>query len=251
VAPQTLWIHRPAPSPTARLRLYCAPYAGGGAGVFRTWPADLDQRVEVRAILYPGRERRFPEPALSSVEELADQLVPAMLPALDPPFALFGHSLGAMVAFEVARRLLAGGQPPVHLLVSGAHAPHLTRRARQYHQLPDAEFLREITQLGGTPPELVDHAELLELLLPALRADFTAAETYEREPGQPLPCPITAFGGAADPLVDRPALEGWSAHTAAGFRLHELPGDHFFPTTARAELLQLVNQELTAHLASG
>ncbi|HXM55487.1 MAG TPA: alpha/beta fold hydrolase [Candidatus Dormibacteraeota bacterium] len=249
MAPQALWIHRPAPNPTASLRLYCAPYAGGGTGVFRTWPADLDGRIEVRSILYPGRERRFPEPPLSSVEALAERLVPAMLAELDPPFALFGHSLGALVAFEVARRLAAGGRAPVHLLVSGTHAPHLTRGARQYHRLPDAEFLRAIQKLGGTPPELVDNRELLDLLLPALRADFTAAETYERAPGHPLPCPITAFGGTDDPLVDRPALEGWAAHTAAGFRLHELPGDHFFPTTARAELLQLVNQELTPYLA--
>jgi surfactin synthase thioesterase subunit len=245
VPTRTPWIQPLAPRPSARLRLYCAPYAGGGAGVYRSWADALDVRIEVRAFLLPGRERRFTEPALSSVEELADSLVPELTPGLDPPYALFGHSLGAMLAYEVARRLTTAGRPPAHLLVSGAHAPHLPHRGPEYHRMADAEFVLGIKDLGGTPPELTEHAELLELLMPSLRADFTAAETYYHDAVDPLPCPITAFGGTEDPLVDRDELAGWSAHTTGAFRMHELPGDHFFLATARPALLQIVNRELT------
>ncbi len=248
MATRTPWIQLPAPRPSARLRLYCAPYAGGGAGVYRGWSEGLDERIEVRAVLMPGRERRFTEPALSSVDELAAALVQAIGPGLDPPFALFGHSLGASLAFEVAHRLSAAGRPPIHLLVSGAHAPHLPHLGRVYHRLPDGEFVRGIQELGGTPPELTENAELLELLLPTLRADFTAAETYRAPIGRPLPCPITAIGGTDDPLVNRAGLEGWSAHTTAGFALHVLPGDHFFLATALPEVLRIVGRELAGHL---
>lgn len=248
---RTPWIQLPVPRPSARLRLYCAPYAGGGAGVYRSWPDELDERIELRTVLLPGRERRFNEPALTSVAELAAGLVPDLAAGLDPPYALFGHSLGGTLAFEAALRLSAAGRPPVHLIVSGSHAPHLPRRGPEYHRLTDAEFMRSVQRLGGTPPELTENVELLELLLPALRADFTAAETYHHDVGQLLACPITAIGGTDDPLVDRTGLEGWSAHTSGGFRVHELPGDHFFLTSARPALLQLVNQELTAHLAGG
>jgi medium-chain acyl-[acyl-carrier-protein] hydrolase len=248
VPTQTRWIHAPVRRPRARLRLYCVPYAGSGAGVFRAWPDALGAQVEVRSIMLPGRERRFNEPALTSVQEIADLLVPALAGELDPPFAIFGHSLGAMVGFEVARRLAAGGQPPVHLLASGARAPHLRDSGPDYHRLPDAEFLGAIRDLGGTPPELVAHAEFLELMLPTLRADFTAAETYRWPAGQPLSCPITTFGGADDPLVTRADLDGWAAHTDGGLRVHVLPGDHFFIATAQAELLALVGRELAPHL---
>jgi len=242
------WIHAPVRRPGARLRLYCVPYAGSGAGVFRAWPDGLGERVEVRSIMLPGRERRFNEPALTSVGEIADLLVPALAAALDPPYAIFGHSLGAMVAFEVARRLSAAGQPPVHLLTSGARAPHRRDSSPIYHHLPDVEFLDSIRELGGTPPELVAHEEFLQLLLPTLRADFTAAETYRWPSGQPLPFPITTFGGADDPLVSRADLDDWAAQAGGGFRVHMLPGDHFFLTTAQAELLALVARELAPHL---
>lgn len=248
VATRTPWIQLPVPRPSARLRLYCAPYAGGGAGVYRSWPDDLDERIELRTVLLPGRERRFMEPALTSVEALADGLVPDLRETLDPPYALFGHSLGAALVFETALRLSAAGRPPVHVVVSGAHAPQLARRGPEYHRLADAEFVSGIKGLGGTPPELTENAELLELLLPTLRADFTAAETYHQDGGRRLPCPITAIGGSDDPLVDRAGLEGWAALTSAACHVHELPGDHFFLATAQSAVIQIVNQELTAHL---
>lgn len=236
------------PRPRARLRLYCIPYAGSGAGIFRTWPDGLGDLVEVRGVALPGRERRFNEPALTSVNAIADQLAPALTGEPGPPFAIFGHSLGAKIAFEVTRRLTASGGGPVHLLVSGARAPHLGESDPPYHRLPDAEFLAAVRALGGTPPELAANEEFLELMLPTLRADFMAAETYRLPPARPLPCPITAFGGAADPLVARADLDAWAAHAGDGFRVHALPGDHFFLASARARLLELIGRELAPHV---
>lgn len=238
------------PRPQARLRLYCFPYAGSGAGVFRTWSDGLDPRIEVRAIVPPGRERRFVEPALRSVPEMADGLLPTMLAELDPPFALFGHSLGAMLAFETARRLSAAGRAPAHLMVSAARAPHQPNHGPEYHRLLDAEFLPAVSRLGGTPPELTEHEELAELMMPTLRADFTAAETYAQEPDRPLPCAITAFTGADDPIVSTAGVDAWSAHAGRSFRKHVLPGDHFFIATARDVLLELIERELSPHLAA-
>jgi medium-chain acyl-[acyl-carrier-protein] hydrolase len=216
--------------------------------VYRAWPDHLDERIEVRSVVLPGRERRYVEPALSSVDALADLFVPALRAALDPPFAIFGHSLGAMLGFETARRLAAAGQAPVRLVASGARAPHVPTSGSSYHRMSDAQFLAGVRDLGGTPPELTANDEFLELMLPTLRADFTAAETYRWPPGHPLPCPITAFGGADDTLVPRADLEAWSAHTSRGLTLHMLPGDHFFIGSAQARLLELLDRELAGHL---
>jgi medium-chain acyl-[acyl-carrier-protein] hydrolase len=241
------WFHTPAARPHARLRLYCIPYAGGGPGVFREWPGGLRDDVEVRAVVLPGRQRRFGEPALTSVEALADQLVPALCAELDRPFAIFGHSLGAGLAYEVARRLANGALRPVRLLASGASAPH--RPGLEHHLLPDAEFAEAVGGLGGTPPELLAHEELLELMLPILRADFTAAETYYRPPRPELGCPVSVFGGAEDPIVSSDDLAAWAEHTRSSCSVHVLPGDHFFLDSARDELLRLVDRELAGHLA--
>jgi surfactin synthase thioesterase subunit len=238
------WLQIPEPRPGARLRLYCIPYAGGGPGAFRSWSPGLAEQVELRTVLLPGRERRFAEPALDSIGGIADLLVPALAPHLEPPFAMFGHSMGAMVGYEVARRLSASAQPPVCFLVSGARAPHIPHRGPIYHRLPDARFIDAVRGLGGTPRELLEHEEILELMLPTLRADFRAAETYIRQPAPPLSCPVTAFGGAEDALVAHEDLAAWSAHTSEQFQLHLLPGDHFFLGTAQDRLLAIVNDEL-------
>lgn len=251
VAREQQWIDTPVKRPGARLRLYCVPYAGGGSTVYRPWANELDERIEVRAVTLPGRERRFVEPALPTIDALADLLVPALTSVLDPPYAIFGHSLGGLLGYEVARRLSERGHPPVHLFASGVRAPHVPDPGPTHHLMPDADLLGAVRGLGGIPPELMEHREFLELMLPTLRADFTAAETYRTEPGRPLPCPIDVFGGAGDPFYHRADLDEWSRYTRAGCAVHVLPGDHFFVTSARAAVLGLVAEALAPYLASG
>ncbi len=179
----------------ARARLFCLAHAGGGASFFRPWAAALPSHIELCAVQLPGREQRFAEPCFEALEPLLDALIPALTPLFDWPFALFGHSLGALVAFELARRLEAAGTPPLGLAASAFRAPHLPAE-RRLSELPDTEFVAEIAGLGGMPGELLDHPELLETILPALRADFAIAERYRFAPGPKLAVPVAAMAAA-------------------------------------------------------
>ncbi len=244
------WLFLPNPNPQAALRLFCFPYAGAGATVFRRWSAGLPANVEVCALRLPGREGRLREPAFDRLAPLVDALAAELLPALDRPFAFFGHSMGALVAFELARRLRRDGRPgPRRLFVSGRIAPHC-QRDRSCHALPEPQFREELRRLGGTPREVLEHPELMRVLLPILRADFAVCETYAHEPDEPLGCPITAFGGLDDEMTRREQLEGWAAHTRAGFRLRMLAGNHFFLHSAEARLLQMLADELNSLAAA-
>jgi surfactin synthase thioesterase subunit len=207
-------------------------------------PAD----VEVSAVVLPGRESRLREPPLRSMTELVDALVPALAPHLDRPFAFFGHSFGALVAFEVARALPARRARSVsRLMVSGRRAPHLPDPDPPIHQLPDDTFVAEIDRrYGGLPAELKQDRELLELFLPGLRADIMVLETYRPAPGAQLDCPITAFGGDADLRAPRHQLEAWQQYTVWPLTLRQFPGGHFFLTDprTRGELIGAVAAEL-------
>jgi medium-chain acyl-[acyl-carrier-protein] hydrolase len=238
-----LWQVCSRPDSTAALRLFCFPYAGGGASVFRRWGAALPG-VEVRAIQLPGREARLREPPLHRLEPLLEILLDVLRPALDRPFAFFGHSMGAVIGYELARQLRREGGPmPRRLFVSGREAPH-TPSERAYHTLPDPELRQALATLGGTPREVLEHDELMELLLPLLRADFSIIENYRYEPGQPLDCPITALGGTEDRGTPLPAVEGWVMHTCGGFEMHTLPGNHFFLHSGEEQVLQIVRAGL-------
>jgi medium-chain acyl-[acyl-carrier-protein] hydrolase len=194
----------------------------------------MPEGIELCAIQLPGREQRFAEPCFDRLDPLLDALMPVLNPWLDRPFVLFGHSLGALVAFELARRL--ADVPPAGVVASAFRAPHLPAE-RALSGLPDAEFVAEIARLGGTPPELLGDAELMEAMLPALRADFALAESYRHEPGMRLAAPIVAMGGAADPWVGAEALGDWAAHTGAGFRLRLFRGGHFYLVEERGEVI--------------
>lgn len=254
-APQQLseidrWLPYRRPRAAARLRLFCFPYAGGSAAVFRDWPAELPEEVEVCAVQPPGRERRLSEPAYLRMAPLVEGLVEVLRPLLDRPFVLFGHSLGAKVAFEMARRLRELGAPePAHVLASGCRAPHMPSSERPLHDLPHDELIDELHRLGGTPPAVLEHEELMELLLPLLRSDFELVETYTYEPGEPLACPLSAFGGTDDQEVPGDAVEGWSRMTCGAFRFRMLEGGHFFLHERRRDLLAEVRRDLAAHLA--
>ncbi|HEX2079482.1 MAG TPA: thioesterase domain-containing protein [Longimicrobium sp.] len=223
------WITRPRPSPRARLRLLCLPHAGGGASSFRGWADALPPEVEVCPVQLPGRENRVAEPAFDRVPPLVEALADAVEPLLSLPFALFGHSNGALIGFELARTLRARGRPgPAHLFASGRRAPDLPSGRPPTHHLPDAEFLAELQALGGVPAQILEHPELLAMLLPTLRADVAIHETYAFHEEPPLASPITAYGGLADPRVSREQLEGWGRHTAGPFVMRLFPGGHFY-----------------------
>ena len=239
------WIVRPRPSPAARLRIYCFPYAGGGASAFRTWPDDLPPEVEVCAVQLPGRESRFREAAFSDLRATAAAASEVLSPTLAEPFALFGHSLGSWLAFEFARSLAAMGRVPAHLFVSGRRGPRLPERFPPLHTLPDQEFVEGInSRYGGMAPEVLQNRELLKLLLPSLRADVRAVETYTYVPAPKLECPISVFGGASDAFSNHDELEGWRVETSGPTSLDILPGGHFFIQTQQARLLDLVGERL-------
>lgn len=240
------WFSCPRRNIKASLKLFCFPYAGGNSQIYRGWPYKLPETVEVYAVNLPGRGMRLREPPITRLTPLVHEIAEAILPELDRPFAFFGHSMGALIAFELAHHLRKQDQlSPAHLVVSGRRAPHLPNTDPQTHDLPDEEFLEELHRLNGTPKEALEHPELMELMLPILRADFGLCETYTYEARPLLDCPIAAFGGLQDNDVSREHLEGWRAHTSSSFKMSMLPGDHFYVHTAQSLLLKAVSQLLT------
>lgn len=243
--PAESWIVCRKPNPAARLRLFCLPYAGSGVSIFRTWPDGLPSDVEVCPIQLPGRGSRMAETPFTRMAPLVQALSQALRPLLDKPFAIFGHSLGAIIGFELACELRRqSGPPPVHLFVSAHRAPRIPLRDRLIHALPDGEFLDELRHLNGIPEQVLAEAELMRLMLPILRADFAVFETFRDTAGPPLDCPISAFGGLRDDRVAPADLAAWRERTAGPFARRMFPGDHFFMNTARPLLLQALSQDL-------
>jgi medium-chain acyl-[acyl-carrier-protein] hydrolase len=239
------WLVRSQGAEPAVLRLFCFPYAGGGASVFRKWSMALPDAVEICAVQLPGRETRLNERPFSCLMSLVEDMSESLLPYLDRPFAFFGHSVGALIAFELARRLRRReGLVPVHLFVSGSSAPQVPNVESPIHCLPETEFLNRLRRFNGTPPEVFEHRELMDLLTPVLRADFALRETYEYASEPPLSCPISAFGGVEDLDVPLPHIEAWRKETDRTFRLHEFPGDHFFIHAAQERVLERLSQTL-------
>lgn len=233
------WLHRPAIRTLAVVDLFCFSHAGGAASIFRSWPAELPSWVDVWAVQLPGHGSRWREPPVRTIPALVEALIPALSPHLRRPFAFFGHSMGAVLASEIARTL-AGREAiaPRHLFVSSRRPSHMPGSDPNLHTLPDNEFIREIDRrYGGIPSELAQSPDLLELLLPVLRADIAALETFRPDKRDPLPCPISAFGGATDSLVPRNHLEAWRDQTNGPFRIRMFPGGHFYMNSNRAALL--------------
>ena len=239
------WIAFRKPNPQARLRLFCFPYAGTGASIFRTWSDGLPADVEVCPVQIPGRGTRLMETPFTQLSPLIEALAQALGPLLDKPFAFFGHSLGALVGFELARQLRRqSGVQPVRLFVSADRAPQIPHRDRPIHALPEGELLHELRRLNGIPGKVLEDAELMQIMLPILRADFAVYETYVYSTEPPLNCPISAFGGLQDHRVSRGDLEAWRDQTSGSFSLRMFPGDHFFWNTIQPLLLQVLSQEL-------
>jgi medium-chain acyl-[acyl-carrier-protein] hydrolase len=242
----TPWFNCAKPDSHARLRLFCFPYAGGGASIYRGWENYLPPGMEVWSVQPPGRGSRFKEPAFASMDSLVAAAATAIEPFLDLPIAFFGHSVGAFASFELAH-LLANkfGVKVGHLFVSGARGPQLPRNRRRIHDLPEDEFITELKTLNGTPHEVLENPELMKMVSTTLRADFAIAETYLSSHRSPLNCPITVFGGLEDTLVSREDLEAWRIHTTNSFDLLQLPGDHFFIHTSDSLMFRILSRELT------
>lgn len=243
-APSSKWLLR-KPIPNPSMRLFCLPYAGGGASAYRSWQEALPAGIEVCGVQLPGREGRVGEAPATTIAGLVPALADALREWLDRPFALFGHSMGALIAFELARHLqMSGGPVPAVLFASAHHAPHLPRGGAPLATLPDQALMEQVRAMGGTTQELLDNRELLELILPALRADFSICESYAYQDGPKLALPIEVFGGLADRTVTHGELTRWSAHTEARFGIRMLPGNHFFIHAARPLLLRYVAEGL-------
>ncbi len=248
--PAERWLAYREPNPRARLRLFCFPYAGGGASVYRGWAASLPGDVEVCPVQLPGRESRLRETPFTHWQPLVEALAEVLPPYFEMPFAFFGHSMGALLSFELARLLRRrGGALPVHLFVSGRRAPQLPAREEPIHELPEAQFIEKLRELNGTPEEVLQHGELMRLLLPILRADFGVNETHQFHDEEPFDFGISAFGGLGDEDVNREDLELWKTHTRGRFRLRMLPGDHFFLHGARDLIAEAMSRDL-AELSS-
>lgn len=224
---------------TARLRLFTFHHAGGAASGY-LWRRYFPAEIEVCAIQLPGRESRFLEAPFTRLAPVVAELTPVIASTVDLPFAFFGHSMGALIAFDVTRRLVADGRAlPEHLFLSAHRAPHLPDRDR-IHDLPDEEFL---ARLGDSRLAALD-AEMRELILPIVRTDIAICETYEYTPNAPLPRPITVFGGADDDKVRGPELHAWGMHTSADFDVRLFPGGHFYLRGAEQSLADHIGQTL-------
>jgi medium-chain acyl-[acyl-carrier-protein] hydrolase len=239
------WIVKPRPNPEATWRLFCFPYAGGSAQIFRRWPQQLPATGEVCALELPGRGTRLQEPLFTHLPLLVEAMAQPLAQHLEKPFAFFGHSMGALLSFEMARYCRRQRLPgPVHLFVSGRRAPHLPPDEPPLYNLPEPALIDELRRLNGTPEEVLEHAELMQLMLPILRADFAVCDTYQYTPEPPLSCPITVFSGLQDTSVRADHLEAWCAQTQAACSVHLFPGDHFFLHTTPSLLLQTLARAL-------
>ncbi len=240
------WLPIIGQNQTAALRLFCFPYAGGGASVYRPWLSALPAAVQVGAVQLPGREQRLRETPYTDLNTLVPILAEALYPYLDRPFAFFGHSLGGLVAYELAQYLRANfGINPVGLLVAASRTPHKHSESEPIYHLPDEELVAALRyRYAGIPQAILNDPEVLRVFLPTLRGDFSLFDTY-RYPGHaPLTCPIVAYGGEQDRAISHRQLAGWQEQTTGTFRLRMMPGDHFFVRTNQALVLREVEQAL-------
>ncbi|MBV8933473.1 MAG: thioesterase [Kutzneria sp.] len=221
------WIRRFHPAPGAPARLVCLPHAGGSASYFFPVSRSLSDVADVLAVQYPGRQDRRNEPCVEDLHELADQIFAVLRTMTDLPLTLFGHSMGAVLAFEIARRFEATGVVPANLILSGRRAPS-QHRDEKVHLRDDEGLLADVKALNGTESGVFDDDELLRMVLPAIRSDYKAIETYQCGPGPAISCPMSVLVGNSDPKVTVEEARAWSAYTTGAFELEVFSGGHFF-----------------------
>ncbi|MFF0589630.1 thioesterase II family protein [Streptomyces sp. NPDC003781] len=240
-----VWIRRYRPAAEAGVRLLCLPHAGGAASYYVPVAGALAPAVDVLAVQYPGRQDRRTETPLASLRELAARITEAVTDdGDDRPLALFGHSMGALVGYEVALRLEEAGRGPVHLFVSGRRAPSAVRPSEDMHKRSDALLIEGVRRLSGTDDQVFEDEELVRMVLPAIRADYRAVETYEPRPGDRLRCPVTVLTGDRDTMTTVEEARAWEHHTDGPSELHVFPGGHFYLNDRPQAVLDVVRRSL-------
>ncbi len=241
----------PAPG---TFRLFCFPYAGAGAYMFRSWAAALPPQIELYAIQLPGREDRIRELPMTRLDDVTAMLTTDLGQLTDRPYGFFGHSLGAVLSAEVARRLTLR-QPqaaPSNLFVSGCRSLQIIERHRQaVHDLDDEDLIAHIRKLNGTPEEILRDPGMMTLILRLIRADYALFDQYTYTPGPPLRCPVTVLGGDADPSTSEASLTPWSELTSGPTDVHIVPGDHFFVVSAQDQVVEVLTRRLRESEGSG
>jgi medium-chain acyl-[acyl-carrier-protein] hydrolase len=245
------WILNPRhDSLNSQIRLFCLPFAGKGASTYQNWHQDLPVNIAVHPIQLPGRENRLSEPLFTKLPALINSLTEAIYPYLDRPFAFFGHSMGALISFELTRQLRREyGLEPIHLFISGRLAPQRRRLSPPLHNLPERVFIDKLRSFNGTPEAVLQNTDLMNLLVPILRADLGMCEKYLYQPEQPFNCPISCFGGLQDLEAELEDLWGWKEHTTSSFNLRMLPGNHFFLLDAKRSILSAITEDLKIYTA--
>lgn len=245
------WFLRPQNSNNAKLRLFCFPYAGGSPHIFSPWSKLLPSDIELCPVLMPGRGSRISEEPIREISRAVSVLADKIADLSDLPFAFFGHSLGATIAFELVNYLeKEKGISPVYLFVSGRSAPQTLQKSAKTYHLSDEEFVESVKQLGGTPQGLLENQELLELILPTLKADFQMVQNYSYTPDEPIKCPVFAFGGTADNFIARENIEAWGDLTEKEFAACFLEGDHFFVNRQGKAITEIIVEKLLAERLS-
>jgi surfactin synthase thioesterase subunit len=244
------WIRRFRPAPDAAVRLVCLPHAGGSASFYFPVATAMSPLVDVLAVQYPGRQDRLHDPLINNIPDLADAVTAALRPWLDRPFALFGHSMGASLGFEVALRLERAGTPPAHLFASGRRAPSRYRE-EHVHLGGDDAIIAELSRLSGTESSILGDEELLRMVLPAIRNDYRAAETYRHAGGPRLSSPITAITGTSDPKATIAEVKAWAGHTESGFELKTYTGGHFYLIDHAGAVINLIDERLREPVTAG
>lgn len=235
------WVVPFAPRASASVRLFCFPHAGGSASTYRDWAVGLPSVIEVCAVELPGRGTRIREPLVDSLDQLITAVSDALLPYLDGSFVFFGHSMGGLVAFELARALRRQCRAmPLHLFLSACTPPHRHDRISPIHSLPDAELIAQLKRLNGSCPDVLEDADLQALMLPIIRNDLKLVDTYRYSPGPPLDCSLTIYGGHEDAGVPAAWLEEWRRYSSGRSSVRIFPGDHFFIAPHKATLLNSI-----------
>jgi medium-chain acyl-[acyl-carrier-protein] hydrolase len=248
---QTRWFENLPGTREGATRLFCFPYAGGSANVFRSWQRYLTPEVSLSLAHLPGKGTRITEPSFTRLGSLISVLASEISGQLREPFAFWGHSMGALISFELARELRRRGQPsPFVLLISGRSAPHIPDNDLPAYNLPQEEFIAELRRLKGTPEELLTNPAMLDVFLPTIRADFELVETYQYKTEPPLACPIRVYGGLQDTTVPADHLKEWSNHTLAECRIRMFPGDHFFVHGCAGDVIHALRRDVSEVLQS-